>query len=181
MYIKTLNGAYEKPYSIGQLRKDNPNTSFPKNPTPELLAEWDVYSVTPTNKPVCNPAVEKVVEGAPLKQNDQWTQVWQIDPLTPEEQQDYLRGLQENVVSQTQQRLDSFAQTRGYDGVLSLCTYATSANPKFMQEGQYGVEARDATWTKLYEILAEVETGTRPVPSSYAEIEDELPVLVWPE
>ncbi len=53
--------------------------------------------------------------------------------------------------------------------------------PKFRVEGQYGVEARDATWAKLYQILAEVEAGTRPIPSDYADIEPELPVLAWPE
>lgn len=89
--------------------------------------------------------------------------------------------LQKNIVEATQQRLDDFARTRNYDGILSLCTYATSTNAKFQAEGQYGVEARDATWAKLYEILAEVEAGTRPVPTGYAEIEPELPALVWPQ
>jgi hypothetical protein len=80
----------------------------------------------------------------------------------------------------TQQRLDTFAKTRLYDGVLSLCTYATSPNPKFQAEGQYGVESRDATWATLYEIMEEVKAGTRPMPSGYADIESELPVLQWP-
>jgi hypothetical protein len=181
MYIKTLNGAYEKPYSIGQLRKDNPNTSFPKNPTPELLAEWDVYAVTPTSQPACNPATDKVVEDIPADQNGQWTQVWQIVPLTAEEIAGRLEYLKSDIVSQTQQRLDSFAQTRGYDGILSACTYANDEVEQFAVEGHYCVVSRGATWAKLYEIMAEVEAGTRPVPSSYAEIEPELPALVWPE
>lgn len=88
--------------------------------------------------------------------------------------------LQSEIVAATQQRLDDFARTRGYDGILSLCTYATSTVPKFAAEGQYGVEARDATWAKLYEILAEVEAGTRPMPSGYADIEPLLPPLEWP-
>ena len=73
-----------------------------------------------------------------------------------------------------------FARTRNYDGILSACTYATSPTPKFQTEGQYCVVARDATWARLYEILGEVEAGTRPVPSGYADIAPELPVLVWP-
>ena len=44
MYVKANNGVAEiYPYSIGLLRKDNPNTSFPKNPSDELLAEWGVF------------------------------------------------------------------------------------------------------------------------------------------
>jgi hypothetical protein len=91
-----------------------------------------------------------------------------------------LSQIQAEIVTATQQRLDDFARTRNYDGVLSLCTYASSPNPKFQAEGQYGVEARDATWSKLLEILAEVEANTRPMPTGYAEIESELPPLVWP-
>jgi len=84
------------------------------------------------------------------------------------------------VQDKTQQRLDAFASTRNYAGILSACTYATSTVPKFATEGQYCVEARDTTWAQLYEILAEVQAGTRPVPAGYSEIESELPVLAWP-
>lgn len=78
-----------------------------------------------------------------------------------------------------QQRLDDFAKTRGYDGVLSACTYATSTVAKFQAEGQYCVDARDATWSTCYAILGAVQAGTRPMPT-LAEIEAELPVLEWP-
>jgi hypothetical protein len=88
--------------------------------------------------------------------------------------------IQAEIVTATQQRLDDFAKTRNYDGILSACTYAADPNPKFAFEGKYCIDARGATWTKLYEILAEVEAGTRPMPSGYADIEPELPVLAWP-
>ena len=78
-----------------------------------------------------------------------------------------------------QQRLDDFARTRNYDNILSACTYATSTVAKFKAEGQYAVEARDATWTKCYEVLAAVEGGTRPMPTM-EELIAELPVLTWP-
>lgn len=78
-----------------------------------------------------------------------------------------------------QSRLDRWAQSRGYDGILSACTYATSLVPRFQAEGQRAVDVRDQTWAKLYEILAEVEAGTRPVPLNLAEIEADLPSLTW--
>lgn len=84
------------------------------------------------------------------------------------------------ITEKTQARLDAFARTRNYDGILSLCTYATSTVPKFAAEGQCGVNSRDATWATLYSILAEVEAGTRPVPSGYADVEQDLPALAWP-
>jgi hypothetical protein len=94
-------------------------------------------------------------------------------PIPPEQ-------IQAEIVTATQQRLDDFAQTRNYDGILSLATYATDPNPRFATEGQYGVDARSSTWATLYEMLAEVEAGTRPIPSGYADVEGELPVLAWP-
>ena len=84
------------------------------------------------------------------------------------------------VVAQTQERLDAFARTRNYDGILSACTYATSANSIFQPEGQYCVQARDETWAKCYQILTEVQLQLRPMPTGYADIEAELPVLAWP-
>ena len=91
--------------------------------------------------------------------------------------------LSEKIIAQytaaVQKHLDDFARTRGYDGILSACTYATSTNPRFAAEGQYAVEARDATWTKFYEVLAAVEAGSRPMPTM-EELIAELPVLEWP-
>lgn len=82
--------------------------------------------------------------------------------------------------SAVQQRLDDFARTRGYDGILSAATYATSTVPKFAAEGQYAVTARDATWTKCYEILADFTTGAIPAPILET-ILSEMPPLEWPD
>jgi hypothetical protein len=83
-----------------------------------------------------------------------------------------------DFVVKVQARLDAFARTRGYDGILSACTYAVSTNPKFAAEGQYCVQVRDATWAKCYEILNAVQAGERPVPT-WEEVEAELPALEW--
>lgn len=97
------------------------------------------------------------------------------DQLPPTAEQ-----LQAAFVAAIQQRLDEFARTRNYDGILSACTYATSTVPKFAAEGQAAVNLRDATWSTAHAILGEVQAGARPVPSSFAEIEAELPALQWP-
>lgn len=82
-------------------------------------------------------------------------------------------------IAHIQKRLDDFARTRGYDGVLSCCTYATSTVAKFKAEGQYMVDARDQTWSAAYRIFGEVEAGVRPVPALDA-LDAELPDLSWP-
>lgn len=89
-------------------------------------------------------------------------------------------AVQAAIVTATQIRLDEFAQTRNYDGILSACTYATSSVPKFASEGQYCVDARDATWATLYTIMGEVLAGTRAMPAGFADVSPLLPALVWP-
>ena len=84
------------------------------------------------------------------------------------------------ITTATQLRLDAFAQSRNYDGILSACTYATSGVPKFAAEGQCCVDARDATWSALYTVMDEVIAMTRPMPESFDDIVDDLPALAWP-
>ena len=84
MHIKLTNGTPEN-YSIGQLRRDNPQVSFPKNPPDELLAEYDVYPVTPTDAPTATET--EVVEDAGYLQlaDGSWTQAWRVRPMTEQE------------------------------------------------------------------------------------------------
>lgn len=78
MYAKIVNDVVEKyPYSIGQLRKDNPNTSFPASPSDEQLAQWNVYRVARADQPKVNHTKE-INESVPQKKNGVWTQVWTI-------------------------------------------------------------------------------------------------------
>ena len=96
-------------------------------------------------------------------------------PLAPT-----LEELQTIFTAAIQDHLDSFARTRNYDGIMSAASYATSTVPKFRTEGQYAVEARDATWAKGYEILDAVLSGQRPMPT-IEKVIAELPPLAWPE
>ena len=91
-----------------------------------------------------------------------------------------LDEIQADFTAAIQAHLDRFARTRNYDGIMSAATYATSAVPKFRAEGQYAVEARDGTWAKGYELMDEVLSGQRPLPT-IEEVLAELPALEWPE
>jgi len=79
MQILAPNGTAETyPYSIGQLRKDNPQVSFPKNPTDALLASYNVSHVTATERPVYDPITQNLSEGTPTLTAGVWTQVWVV-------------------------------------------------------------------------------------------------------
>jgi hypothetical protein len=61
LYLKAINDQVEQyPYSLGQLRKDNPSTSFPRHPSLSDLAEFDVYPVTEVTPPIGD--AEKLVK-----------------------------------------------------------------------------------------------------------------------
>lgn len=78
-----------------------------------------------------------------------------------------------------QELLDATARTRGYDGILSLCSYATSENAPFKAEALAGVKWRDAVWLEGYTILAQVQAGSM-APPSLPEFLAMLPAISWP-
>ena len=79
-----------------------------------------------------------------------------------------------------QAHLDATARTRGYDGILSACSYATDTNPPFALEAQACVEFRSAVWSACYGIMADVLGGLRPIPTG-EELISELPAIAWPD
>jgi hypothetical protein len=78
MYIKIKNNLVEKyPYSISELKNDNPQTSFPETISDKTLAEFNVYKVTQIEKPVIT-YKQNLIEGTPVNENGVWKQTWTI-------------------------------------------------------------------------------------------------------
>lgn len=154
------------------------------NPVPDDLTGieyWPEIKVTPE----FDPMTEKL-EGEILTANagDKTVTVEAIVvDLSPEE----IATIAANAESQAiktygdavQAHLDAEARSHVYDGILSLCTYASSPSAKFYTEGQLGVEWRDACWTYTYAQLDAVKAGEREAPTP-AELVAELPAMAWP-
>lgn len=84
--------------------------------------------------------------------------------------------------ARAQEELDTFARARGYDSILSLCSYATDSDPVFSAEGLKGIEVRGKLWAALRKVQEEVFANVRPVPRSYEELRAEpglFPSLNW--
>jgi hypothetical protein len=85
MYALIENNAVKQyPYGADVLRRDNPQTSFPTNPTDELLAAYNVFPVTRTDIPVVD-YTQAVTEADPQLIDGVWTQTWTITDRTAEE------------------------------------------------------------------------------------------------
>ena len=84
MHIKLTNGVPEN-YSIAQLRRDNPQVSFPETPSEECLAEWGVFPVEVTPAPVVDHTqVAFLAQPAELV-DGKWVQVWSVRDATYDE------------------------------------------------------------------------------------------------
>jgi hypothetical protein len=74
MFVKITNGQIDKfPYTIGDLRKDNPNTSFPKNIPDSLLAEFGLVRVTEIAAPDYDSRTHRLVTQQPTLVDGVWT------------------------------------------------------------------------------------------------------------
>lgn len=194
-----INLATKQVCTESEFRAASPNTSFPATINYEDFGYAIVFSAP---APAYDPINQAAREVAPvLTPKGHYEQAWEVVPrfndYTDEQgvlhtkaeqeaaaiaadQAQKLANLIDSITKATQARLDDFARTRNYDGILSACTYAASPTPKFQAEGQYCVAGRDSTWASLYQIMGEVELGQRPMPASYADVESALPELTWP-
>jgi hypothetical protein len=74
------------PYSVNQLRNDNPQVSFPESPSAELLASYDVFPVV-IAYPAYDEATQVATEGGCTFTGSQWVTVWTVRNKTTEELQ----------------------------------------------------------------------------------------------
>lgn len=181
MYAKIENNnIIQYPFTLEQFKASYPNTSFPVNISDQELVEYGVVRVIATGQPVYDRLTQNCVEVNPFYVNNRWEQQWSVVQASLEEIAKRKESIKADIIAQTQQRLDLFSQTKGYDNILSCCTYATDPIQKFAQEGQYCVQARSATWAQLFQIFEDIDNELRPFPQSYQDIESELPQLQWP-
>jgi hypothetical protein len=83
-------------------------------------------------------------------------------------------------VREIQSALDAQAKARGYDSILSACSYAAQpTGAPFQAESAAFVAWRSAVWAQAYAALAQVQAGTVPMPTP-AEAVAAMPALSLP-
>lgn len=124
MHVKTTNGNVDTyPYNVGKLRRDNPNTSFPKRIPDEMLAEWGVYPVTVEDQPSYTERTQTVSqEATPTGSGSSWTVGWTVTDKTQEEVQEY----DDNVAASNRSQRDSLLSDSDWTQVADAPVDATA-------------------------------------------------------
>lgn len=109
MFVKVQNGEIaEFPYSVGALRRDNPNISFPKHVPLETMAQFGMFPVEYEADPEHDPETQQVEQNrCPALQNGKWIITKSIVPLTAEQLEERSRAKASEVRKRRDGRLAS--------------------------------------------------------------------------
>ena len=91
MHVKITSGNVDTyPYNVGQLRRDNPNTSFPKQIPDDMLESYGILPVTYTEMPSVDERTQTVdQEAEPSLVSGAWTVGWTTSSKTADETAEY--------------------------------------------------------------------------------------------
>jgi hypothetical protein len=100
MYIKLTNGTPTK-YTIGQLRRDNPKTSFPKQVSDEILAGFDVYPCITQDVGNINYDTHEIVNGNIEQVKGVWTQLRSTQQRPSDDVAKVMRRKRDSLIAET--------------------------------------------------------------------------------
>jgi len=149
MYIKLTNGTPTE-YTIGQLRRDNPNVSFPKQIPTETLATFDVYPAVVADMPSYTERTQTVTQDAtPTQVDGVWTYGWTVSDKSSDEIQEYDDLKASNVRIQRDLKLSTTDYLALSDNTLSaaMTTYrqvlrdiTTHTNFPYLEDADWPVK-----------------------------------------
>lgn len=97
MHIKLTDGTPAK-YTLGQLRRDNPDTAFPQIISDSLLEGYDVYPYVIQDVDI-DPASQNKVEGQFVLVGDQWTLPMVAENKPQAEVEQYVRAVRHELLA----------------------------------------------------------------------------------
>ena len=101
MYIRIVDGKPQQ-YSIEQLRRDNPNTSFPESISTELLAKYDVFPCARPAVPDYDWLTSRIIDGDFTKsETGEWSQGYVVERLPEAEAASNIRMARDGRLQQT--------------------------------------------------------------------------------
>jgi len=139
MNVKITNGDVDTyPYSVGQLRRDNPNTSFPRRIPAEMLESYGVFLVTYIDMPSIDIRTQKAEQQVtPSLINGVWTLGWNVVAKQSSEIDEYDIKAALNIREERGRRLAECDWTQMADSPLT--------NEKKAEWSSYRQSLRDIT------------------------------------
>ena len=85
-YLARLVDGQPVRYSIEELKRDNPDTSFPKDIPDERLADWGIIKVAVDPRPPYDSRTQFLTKIGPTEVSPgEWSVSWSVDPLPQDE------------------------------------------------------------------------------------------------
>ena len=152
MHVKITSGAVDTyPYSVGQLRRDNPNTSFPKQIPDDMLASYGVMPVTFADAPSIDERTQTVdQEAEPSLVSGAWIVGWTTSSKTAEETQAWDDG----VASSNRSKRDGLLAETDYFALTDVTMDAAMTT--------YRQALRDVTSHANFPNLDDADWPTKP-------------------
>ena len=87
MFVKITNGEVDQyPYTVGDLRRDNPTVSFPKTISQTTMADYGMHPVGYQAAPEYNPLTHRIQHSSqPALVDGEWTLTKEVVALTTEQ------------------------------------------------------------------------------------------------
>jgi hypothetical protein len=125
MYVLAPNQIVENfPYSIGDLRKDNPQVSFPANPSLATLAAYNVFPVVSTGAQY-DPATQVATQEGCNYTGFRWETAWTVRDMTADEVANRNAGQAASVRAERNDKLASTDWTQLADSTADKAAWAT--------------------------------------------------------
>jgi len=100
MHLKLTNGT-PATYTLGQLRRDNPQTSFPKLIPDELLASYDVYPYTRPKPDEYDNLAWRLIDDEFVNVNGAWILPYKLEALPLDQAERNIRSRRDDLLQET--------------------------------------------------------------------------------
>lgn len=127
MFVKATNGQINQyPYTVGDLRRDNPNTSFPKNVSEATMASFGMYPVGYEAAPDYDPMTHRLQHSSlPVLKDGKWLITKTVVALTPEQIADKNEAKAKEIRSKRNALLTDTDWTQVADAPVDATAWAT--------------------------------------------------------
>jgi len=160
------------PYTLDRLRRDNPNTSFPKHPSGALLADYHVYPVSIADAPPYDRDTERLVQTEPTLASGKWVRGWTVVLLTADELAQRRAAMVEGVKQEAGRRIVAIAPEWKQRNMLArIAELLRIGEANLSAAEQADLAAIEAIWTTIKGLRAKSNAleAMDPIPLDYTD------------